>query len=358
VNLIGDHTDYNDGFALPMAIGKRTTVAVASRTDRKVRVRSASLGERAEFDLDQPNFARRYDWVDYVEGMARSLEERGPRLPGADLLIESEVPIGAGLSSSAALEMSIGLAFVSLAGDPRLSPRDLALAAQSAEHTHVGTRCGIMDQLVAAFARQDRALLIDCRSLATTEVPCTTPGAAFVVCDTKVKHNLAASAYNERRHECEASVSAMNATRPRLRALRDLSWDELPNRVAGLSEALRRRCRHVVSENARTLAAARALENDDLVELGRLMLASHISLRSDYEVSCAELDFCVETAMAQRGVYGARMTGGGFGGCTVNLVQNDDVKAFSDALDRGFYGRFQRHPDIFTVRASERMREE
>jgi galactokinase len=357
VNLIGEHTDYNDGFVLPIAIGMRTVVAVAPRSDRNVRVRSLRVAQDAEFFLDSSDFTRRGSWVDYVEGMARSLESRGVKIPGADLLIESDVPIGAGLSSSAALEMSVGLAFASLAGEPALSPRDLALAAQNAEHTYVGIRSGIMDQLISAFAKPERALLIDCRSLDTTEIRCALPGAALVICDTKVKHELAASAYNQRRNECEMSVAALRQRRPDLRALRDLSLEDLETHGAVLSETLRRRSRHVVSENARTLAAARALSGDDLAELGRLMVASHDSLRSDYEVSCAELDLCVEAATAVRGVYGARMTGGGFGGCTVNLVRSDAVDELAETLVRRFQERFQKRPYVCAVRASEGMKE-
>jgi len=357
VNLIGEHTDYNDGFVLPIAIGMRTVVAVAPRSDRKVRVRSLRVAQDAEFSLDRSDFTRQGSWVDYVEGMARSLESRGVKIPGADLLVESDVPIGAGLSSSAALEMSVGLAFTSLAGEPALSPRDLALAAQDADHTYVGIRSGIMDQLILAFGKPERALLIDCRSLDTTEIRCALPGAAIVICDTKVKHELAASAYNQRRDECEMSVAALRQRRPDLRALRDLSEEDLETHGQVLSETLRRRSRHVVSENARTLAAARALSRDDLAELGRLMVASHASLRSDYEVSCAELDLCVEIATAVRGVYGARMTGGGFGGCTVNLVRSDAVEDLAETLVRRFQERFQKRPYIFAVRASEGMKE-
>ena len=357
VNLIGDHTDYNDGFALPIAIGKRTVVAAAPRADRQIAVSSSSVAEKAVIELDGRAWVRRGNWVDFVEGMVRTLESRGLRIPSADLLVDSDVPIGAGLSSSAALEMSVGLALVSLAGDASLSPRALALAAQSAEQVYVGTQCGIMDQLVAALGRQDQALLIDCRSLATTDVPCALREASIVICDTKVKHDLAGSAYNDRRRECESSVSAMRVRRPDLRALRDLSPEELDLHGEVLTDALRRRCRHVVHENARTLAAAQALAEEDLAQFGRLMVASHDSLRSDYEVSCAELDLAVEVAIAVSGVYGARMTGGGFGGCTVTLVRNEMVDELSERLRRSFHDRFQRHPDIFAVRASEGMKE-
>lgn len=356
VNLIGDHTDYNDGYALPIAIGRRTVVAAAVRTDRKVRVRSLNVGQVEEFDLDRPWTPRPRGWLDYVEGVARAVSLGDSAFVGADLLIDSDVPLGAGLSSSAALEMSTGLALTSLAGK-RVSPLDLALAAQSAEHDYVGTQCGIMDQLVAARGRRDRALLIDSRSFETKEVPCALPGAAIVLCDTKVKHELAASAYNQRRSECETSVSILRQRRPRVRALRDLSMEELLGDADMLPEPLFRRCRHVVSENARTLAAVRALQSEDCSALGALMLASHESLRSDYEVSCGELDRCVDIARAVRGAYGSRMTGGGFGGCTVTLVDANAVGQLIDALHSGFEATFQRRPDVFTVRACEGMKE-
>jgi galactokinase len=357
VNLIGDHTDYNDGFALPIAIGRRTVVAAARRSDRTIHVRSLGIGARAELDLATPGFVRRHAWLDYVEGMARALMSRGLRTEGADLLVASDVPMGAGLSSSAALEMSVGLALVALAGDDRFSARDIALAAQSAEHTYVGTLSGIMDQLVAACGQKDAALLIDCRTLCTTDVPCALPGATIVVCNTNVKRELAASAYNERRRECETSVAALRVRLHDLRSLRDLSLEDLAAHGDVLTEPLRRRCRHVLSENARTLGVVRALGQNDLVELGRLMTASHASLRFDYEVSCPELDHCVEVAAALPGVFGARMTGGGFGGCTVNLVAEGAAGELAATLDHSFAAHFGHRPDVFVVRASNGMKE-
>ena len=357
VNMIGDHTDYNDGFALPIAIGLRTLVAGGPRVDRHVRVRSLSFADEAEIDLDAGEFIRRHTWLDYIEGMARSLASRGVKLGGADLIVQSDVPLGAGLSSSAALEMSVGLALVSLSGRGDLAPRELALAAQAAEHTYVGTQSGIMDQLVAALGKRDRALLIDSRSLDTTDVPCTLPGASLVVCNTRVKRELAASAYNQRRRECETSVTTLRTRLPHLRALRDLSLEELDANGRLLTDTQQRRCRHVVTENARTLDAGRALSRDDLAEFGRLMVASHASLRSDYEVSCPELDLSVDVAMEVPGVFGARMTGGGFGGCTVNLVADGAVGELSEKLVRSFAHAFQRQPDIFVVRACDGMKE-
>jgi len=353
VNLIGEHTDYNDGFALPIAIDRRTVVLAAKRRDRKVFVQSQSIGKSEQFDLDHPGPRRRSSWLDYIEGTAQCLETRGVELPGANLLIDSDVPSGAGLSSSAALEISVALALSSLAGDSTLSRADLALVGQAAEHAYVGTMCGIMDQLIAALAEANHALLIDCRTLEPKPVPFAVPGAAVLICDTGVKHELASSQYNRRRAECQRGVELLRHILPDVRALRDVTVANFDEHGATLPDPIRRRCRHVVTENARTLAAVRALQSDDLAEFGRLMVASHRSLQHDYEVTCPELDLCVEVATAQPGVYGARMTGGGFGGCTVNLVERDAVASVTEALHRGFEGRFGTQPDVFVSRASQ-----
>jgi len=353
VNLIGEHTDYNDGFVLPMAIDRRTVVAAARRPDRKVSVQSKSIGKGEEFDLDHPGPKQRGSWLDYIEGTARALEDRGLRLPGADLLIDSDVPSGAGLSSSAALEMSVALALSSLADESRLSRVELALAGQAAEHAYVGTMCGIMDQFIASLGRADHALLIDCRSLEPQAVPLALSGAVVLICDTRVKHELASSEYNKRRAECQEGVRLLKEALPDIRALRDVSVAELEEHESRLPQPIRKRCRHVVTENARTLAAARALSANDLAEFGRLMALSHRSLRDDYEVSCPELDLCVEVAASVAGVYGARMTGGGFGGCTVNLVSDEAVPVVSDALRTELARRFGKRPEVFASRASD-----
>jgi galactokinase len=351
VNLIGEHTDYNDGFVLPMAIERRTAVAAQRRNDRLVRVRSLSIDKAESFDLDAPGPKQRGSWLDYVEGTAQALEARGTRLVGADLLIDTEVPGGSGLSSSAALEIAVGLALSSLAPGSAPSGVELALAGQAAEHEYVGTMCGIMDQFIAALGQKDHALLIDCRTLEPSPVRVQLPGAAIVVCNTKVSHELASSEYNQRRLECESGVRLLQQELPGIRALRDVSVAQLQGLEKLLPEPIRRRCRHVVSENERTLLAAKALSNNELPTFGKLMLASHESLRRDYEVSCAELDLCVEIASAVPGVYGARMTGGGFGGCTVNLVAANAIAELTAALETGFAARFGKKPDIFATRA-------
>jgi galactokinase len=262
VNLIGEHTDYNDGFVLPIAIDRRTIVAAKTRTDRVVRVHSRNAGETREFDLDQPAMRMRRHWLDYVEGVARCLEETGIRLSGADLLAQTDVPEGAGLSSSAAFEIATGLALQTLAGVP-VDRIKLALTAQRAEHTYVGTRCGIMDQFISALGIEGHALLIDCRSLQATTVPVPTVDIDIVICNSGVKHELASSAYNTRRGECERGVEALRELLPGIRALRDVSAGELELMDSRLPYPIRQRCRHVVTENSRTLQAADALRRGE-----------------------------------------------------------------------------------------------
>jgi len=364
VNLIGEHTDYNDGFVLPMAIDRGTWVAGRAREDRKLRVRSANLEGAIELDLDRPGQKQRGTWQDYIEGVAQSLGAQ--RLVGADLLLHGDVPSGAGLSSSASVEVAVGLALLALAGvvtpdagglvDTKMGT-ELALAAQRAEHEYVGTKCGIMDQLVSALGREDHALFIDCRSLAVTPVAMPEADVVVLICDSKVKHSLASSAYNDRRRECETAVGLLKAHLPGMRSLRDVSPADFARHEATLPEPVRRRARHVVGEIARTEGAVHALEKCDLPTMGRHMNASHASLRDDYEVSCKELDALVELAQAEDGVFGARMTGGGFGGCTVNLVAERALAAVKEKLVEGYRQRFGKAPDLFVSRAHAGARE-
>lgn len=352
VNLIGEHTDYNDGFVLPVAIERETVVALRARPDRTVRVHSLNLNQSREFDLDQPGPPRRLDWLDYIEGVAQALLSRGARLSGADLAILSDVPEGAGLSSSAALEISTGLALLAAGGD-ELERVSLALAGQQAEHTYVGTMCGIMDQYIAALGRAGHALLIDCRTLEPTHIPVDTSRTAIAICDSRVKHELASSEYNQRRAECERAVEVLGEFLPGIRALRDVSVEDFERYAERLPEPIKRRARHVVTENERTLRAAQALGAGDLTEMGRLMAASHKSLRDDYEVSCAELDILVDVASAISGVRGSRMTGGGFGGCTVNLVDREALSNFHEIVAHKYRQSTGLEPHIYTSAAAE-----
>lgn len=352
VNLIGEHTDYNDGFVLPMAIDRETVVAAAARQDQLVRVHALDVNEQAQFDLSVPGETRRGIWLDYVEGIARILQERGAELRGAEMAIHSDVPIGAGLSSSAALEVSVGLALLSLSG-MEIDLRALALAAQRTEHEYVGINSGIMDQLIAALGQRGHALLIDCRSLETKHIPLDTTDIGVVICDTRVKHELASTEYNTRRRECERGVELLREKLPGIHALRDVRVLEFQEHEACLPEPIRRRCRHVITENARTLAAAEALEGQEFQEMGRLMYLSHKSLREDYEVSCLELDLLVDIASNIEGVLGARMTGGGFGGCTVNLVRRAALEKFQTIINSEFRKVASYDPVIYLAEPSD-----
>jgi len=358
VNLIGEHTDYNDGFVLPIAIQRRTFVLGARRPDTRVIARSLSMNQTVEFDLAQPGPKRRGTWLDYIEGTARALLERGFTLSGANLLIDSDVPAGAGLSASAALELSVGHALAGIGGAAKPDPLQLALAGQSAEHTYVGTMCGIMDQYISALALRNHALLIDCRSLGYEAIPLQLGGASVLICDTRVKHELSSSAYNERRQQCEAGAQEMARHQPSIRALRDVSSAEFEKLAPHLPPLIARRCRHVVTENARTLAAAVALREGRLTELGKLMSASHQSLRDDYEVSCVELDEAVAAVAGQPGVYGSRMTGGGFGGCTVTVLERDSVPTVINAIGQRFRAKFKIEPQFFVTDAAAGVAEE
>ena len=358
VNLIGEHTDYNDGFVLPMAIDRGTCVAGRARADRLLRVQSLNIEGAIEIDLDHAGPKRRGTWQDYVEGVARALGAE--RLSGADLLLNGDVPAGAGLSSSASVEVAVGLALLALSGVAKLGAdglvdkalgTEIALAAQRAEHDYVGTMCGIMDQLVAALGRKDHALFIDCRTVEATAVPLELPSTVVLICDSKVKHSLATSGYNDRRKECDEAVRLLAQVLPGVTSLRDVSPADLVKHDAALPEPVRRRARHVVTEIARTEAAAAALRAGDLATMGRHMNASHTSMRDDFEISCPEIDLLVELAQPMDGVFGSRMTGGGFGGCTVSLVAEAALPAVKARLTEAYGARFGRAPDLFVSRA-------
>jgi galactokinase len=351
VNLIGDHTDYSDGFVLPAALEQATWIAAAARPDRRLRVRSLHTGAAAEFDLDDPIPTPRHDWSDYVRGVAVMLRRDGHALVGADLLIDSDVPIGAGLSSSAALEVATGFALLGSAG-VAVDRTQLALACQRAENDFVGMRCGIMDQFISCHGTAGHALLLDCRSLGFRLVPIA-PSVRLVICNSMAHHAHAAGEYNSRRAECERGVALLTPFLQNIRALRDVGMAELAAHAAALPELTFRRCRHVVGENDRVQRAGAALEAGHVEEFGRLMYESHASLRDDYEVSCRELDVLVELARGVDGVLGSRMTGGGFGGCTVSMVRADVVERFADAIATGYRAATGITPDILVCSPGE-----
>jgi galactokinase len=335
VNLIGEHTDYNDGFVMPSAIEFETRAAAAPRSDRKLRVHSVRGGLDAEFDLDDPTPTPRKNWTDYVFGVAVMLERAGKRLRGADVLISTSVPVGSGLSSSAALEMSFGYALLAIS-DLGVDTVELAKICQRAENEYVGMRCGIMDQFISGNGEAGSALMIDCRSLEKRPVPID-PRARVVVANSMVHHSLASGEYNKRRQSCEEGVRLLAPVLGPIKALRDVTPATLEANKALLSDVTYRRCRHIVTENERVVAAAAAAGRDDLAAFGALMDQSHASMRDDYEITCAEVDTLVDIARAQPGVYGSRMTGGGFGGCVVSLVDAGAVDAFTAAIKAAYH---------------------
>lgn len=334
VNLIGEHTDHNEGFVLPMAIDLSTWVAIASREDRRVIVRSRSVSETVEFDLDELVTRGRGHWSDYPRGVALMIERAGLGLRGAAMLIHSAVPLGAGLSSSAALEVATGFALLDQSG-LNVDRLELAGLCRKAENEFVGMRCGPMDQFISCLGTTGHALLLDCRSLEYKLLPLP-ENVKVVVCNTMVKHELAGSAYNARRADCEEGVRLLAAALPGVRSLRDVSIGDLERLRPQLPEPVYKRCHHVISENARVIEAVAELEQDDLYAFGELMRGSHRSLRDDYEVSSPELDLMTELANREKGIYGARMMGGGFGGCTVNLVQERRVDSFKENIVAGY----------------------
>ncbi len=335
VNLIGDHTDYNDGFVMPMAIDRRTFVAAAPRPDRLVRVRALDVDDDMTFDLDAIPEIVAGRWSNYVEGTAQILERKGFKLAGADLVITSDIPRGAGLSSSAALEMAVGYALLTLSGHT-VDRRELALAGQAAEHEFVGTKCGIMDQFISVFAEAGSALLIDCRKLDFERVPLDLNGHAIVIADTGVRHELATSEYNTRREQCEEGVRILKKVLPHITALRDVTVTDFEAHGRLLPEPVRRRVLHVIMENLRTRNAPGDIADEDWAFFGKAMTASHDSLAYDYEVSCDELDSLVFAARSVDGCLGARMTGGGFGGSTVNLVERNSLDEFLELVPKTY----------------------
>ena len=351
VNLIGEHTDYNEGFVLPAAIGFSCWVAITPRDDRKLALYSENVDEFVEANLDNLKLRATGKWVDYPLGVAWALERAGYRLCGANLYILGEVPLGAGLSSSAALEVSVGFGLMDMA-QHFIALKELALLCQRAENEFVGARCGIMDQFVSCHGRAGSAMLLDCRSLDFQLLPLP-PKVHLVICNTMVKHELGSSEYNIRRNECEEGVRQLTKALPGIRSLRDVSLADLEDHRGLLSDLIYRRCRHVVTENARTRWAAAALESGEIAALRSLMADSHRSLRDDYEVSCHELDIMVQLAMQQPGVLGARMTGGGFGGCTINLVNATESDQFCQRVAEGYQVATGRRPDIYVCEASQ-----
>lgn len=351
VNLIGEHTDYNDGFVLPTAIGFETTAAIGPRDGKQLVVYSENYREQVELDLDDLPDARRGHWSDYAVGVARQLQRDAATLRGANLLLRGNVPLGAGLSSSASLEVAICMALLDVS-ERRMDGDNVARLCQRAENDFVGARCGIMDQFISVHGMKDHALRLDCRSLQYEQLPIP-PGIRLVICNSMVRHSVAEGAYSERRAESEAGTRYFAERMPGVKALRDVSFEDFEKLGDDLPEAIGKRCRHVITENARVLQAAEALKEANLTRFGQLMLNSHVSLRDDFAASCEEIDLLVRLAEQCPGVYGARMTGGGFGGCTINLVDADRAEEFRRTILQEYERATGRVTEVYVTSAAD-----
>ncbi len=351
VNLIGEHTDYNDGFVLPAAIDRAITYAGRRRADRRVRVYSADFDATAEFDLDDIQKDSKNTWSNYLRGVAKFLEADGHRLAGADIAFGGNVPREAGLSSSAAVEVGATAFWNKLLG-LRLDPVYAVKLARHAENEFVGVPCGIMDQFISALGRRDHALSLDCRDLNYRYVPLSSD-VRIVVCDSGVKRALAQSEYEVRLKQCRAAVEKIAATGRPVKSLRDVQPADLDAVCGSMDNLLWRRAHHVVSENQRTLEAVKVLQTGNMERFGELMNESHESLRNDYEVSSVELDKLVELARQQKGILGARMTGAGFGGCTVNLVRAEAAESFVRAVEKEYGEADTLAAKIYVCQASD-----
>jgi galactokinase len=354
VNLIGEHTDYNDGFVFPMAIEPEVRIVCRGREDAKVRLASTIFpGKVAEFSLSEKITPLKGEerWTNYSRGVAAEFLAAGIPLTGMDAYITNTLPVGGGLSSSAALEVGTALCFLALGGlDIDMSR--LALLCQKAEHEFAGVPVGIMDQTIVISGRAGHVMLLDCRDLAKQFVPLDSNELRVVIINSMVKHELSAGEYGKRRKECEEGVAYFRKINPAIRALRDVSMAMVDDAKPHLSDGVWRRCRHVVSENGRTQEAARMLTRKEYEKVGQLMASSHASLRDDYEVSAPELDFLSDEAMRVKGVYGARMTGGGFGGCIVALAQPRAVESVVEQVGRSYRDKFGKSPTAFVTTAT------
>ncbi len=376
VNLIGEHTDYNDGYVFPVAIDKYIHIAASKRSDRQVHLHALDMNDECIFSLDTPDDSEMPAWSNYLKGVAHLLQEQilqkiGHTLQGMSAVITGNVPIGAGLSSSAALEVASSLAFLGVCGlelahtsinsDSKielieLPPTELAALCQRAENEFVGVNCGIMDPTISLLGKANHALFLDCRSLEYKQVLLNLTDILIVICNTNVKRELASSEYNKRRAECEKGVEILQQWLPSVTSLRDVTLEDFKKYEAELPQITQKRCGYVIEENTRVQSAVSALKAKDISTFGTLMNASHAGLRDAYEVSCDELNVLTEIAQSIDGVIGARMTGAGFGGCTVNLVYQDAVEAFRDKVMKEYTRRTGIEPDIYVCNVGDGAR--
>ena len=343
VNLIGEHTDYNDGFVLPMAIDRAVWIALSPRADSQVRIRSLDLEVDSAFELH--SLTKGDGWLEYIKGVANELQKAGHELRGFDAVITGDVPRGAGLSSSAAVELATARAFAAASGFA-WDAAQMAKISQKAENEWVGMKCGIMDQMASAASKEGFALFLDCRTLEYQHAPLP-KNTSVVILDTSTRRGLVDSAYNERRSQCEEAARWFG-----VKALRDVSVDEF-EKSSGLSEVVMKRARHIITENERVLEAVNVLKEGNVKRLGELFNASHNSLRDDFEVTNEALNQIVECAQEQSSCYGARMTGAGFGGCAVALVQEENASDFTNAVSATYKQKSGLEASVYVCKASE-----
>ena len=353
VNLIGEHTDYNEGFVLPIAIGKKIMMLAQLRKDRLVQVFDAIGKSEVQFSLDDLNPLNKETWARYLMGVADEMQKAGYLMQGANIIFTSNIPQRVGLSSSAALEVATALTMSKL-NRLEMNPLEMAHICRRAENNFVGVACGIMDQYVSCLGKKNHALFIDCRTNDYRLIPFKDNHYQIVICNSGIQRGLIDSEYNKRRTECEEATAFLNnKSNRRIKALRDVSMAELEKYKTRLPKVIFKRAGHVISENHRTQLAINALSGDDYTAFGRLMIESHQSLKDNYEVSCDELDILVESALKQKGVLGARMTGAGFGGCTVNLVQKEFINAFKKKMKQEYEKKTGIIPEIFMTPPAE-----
>lgn len=348
VNLIGEHTDYNNGFVMPFAINMGTFIAISQRDDSIVNVYSENLDESATFDIKETKQEMSNTWQNYIKGTINIIKQNhSDNIKGADIYIFSDLPFGAGLSSSASLTTALAYAYNKIY-NLNISKLNIAKIAQKVEHEYIGTKCGLMDQMACVFSQKNSATMIDCRSNIPTNIPFDLDDVSILICDTNIKHNLAESAYNQRRAICENIAKFNNIV-----SLRELDNQKLEQTKTNFSKEDYNLAKHVFTENQRVNNATKAMESQNWQDLGRLMYQSHNSLRDDYKVSCAELDYLVELSQNFDGIHGARMTGGGFGGSTVHLLPSKLVQEYSEYLEKNYFEKFNIKPAFYISKACQ-----
>lgn len=350
VNLIGEHTDYNEGFVLPGAIDKRIHVAIAKNDTDNVNVFANDFNESFSFSLKDIKPAK--GWTTYILGVTHHIQQKGKVVHGVDVWIDGDIPVGGGMSSSAALCSGYGFALNELfqLGFSRL---DLAYIGQATEHTFAGVKVGIMDQFASLHGKKDHVMKLDCRSMQYEYIPFDFPAYKIVMVNSMVSHSLASSEYNVRRQQCEEGVAILKKSYPEIKSLRDVEIDQLEKKVHELPEVVYRRCRYVIGEKDRLLKGCDLLVKHDLDAFGDLMYTTHQGLSKDYEVSCPELDFLADTARPMQEVAGTRMMGGGFGGCTINIVESGGVESFSNKIQEAYQKKFGRLPEVYITQIED-----